>query len=140
MATIITGPVPDSAGQPADGRLEFRQEVPFSTAAGSATQALAIAEVRGGEIFAIDGGTFSMPPSPPGTAVVVIEALRGRASIRRVQIPDQASVLYMELLPPILNYGEIWLVELETDPIPDGAKLGDWLYVRDTNMLYLIGE
>ncbi|WP_153303402.1 hypothetical protein [Plantibacter flavus] len=140
MATIITGPVPDSAGQPADGRLEFRQEVPFASAAGSATQALAIATVRGGEIVALDGGPFTMPPSPPGTAVVIIEALRGRASVRRVAIPDQASVLYMDLLPPVLGYGEIWYVELETDPVPEGAKPGDWLYVGSTNMLYLIGE
>lgn len=139
MATIITGPVPDSAGQPADGRLEFRQQTAFVAAGGSATQALAIATVVRGEIFALDGGAFSMPPSPPSTSVVVIEAFRGPASKRLVSIPDQASVGYMELLPPVLGYGEIWYVELVDSPRPSSMKPGDWLFIHETNYLMLIG-
>lgn len=68
------------------------------------------------------------------------EELQEKSSVRRLAIPDQASVAYVELLPPVLNYGEIWLVALETDPIPETAKPGDWLFVSSTNMLYLIGE
>lgn len=139
MATIITGPVPDSAGQPADGRLEFRQVTAFNTTSGSATQALAIAEVRGGEIFATDGGTFSLPPNPTGTSVVIVEALRGRAAVRQVMVPDQASVAYMDLLPTRLDLGEVWTIELETDPDPAGALPGDLILVLSTGNLYRIG-
>lgn len=139
MATIITGPVPDSAGQPADGRLEFRQVTAFATSSGSATQALAIAEVRSGQLYALDGGTFSLPPNPAGTSVVIVEALRGRASVRQVMIPDQASVAYMDLLPTRLDLGEVWTVENEGDPDPAGALPGDQVLVLSTGNLYMIG-
>lgn len=139
MATIITGPVPDSAGQPANGRLEFRQETAFTATAGSATQGLAIANVVDGQILALDGGPFTVPPNPPGTAVIILEVLRGRSSVRRLSIPDQASVRYVDLLPPILGYGTIWYVEFESDPRPESMKPGDWLFVRETNDLKLIG-
>lgn len=139
MATIITGPVPDSAGQPADGRLEFRQVTAFTTSSGSATQALAIAEVRSGQVYALGGGTFSLPPNPAGTSVVIVEALRGRAAVRQVMVPDQASVAYMDLLPTRLDLGEVWTVENEDEPDPAGALPGDLLLVLSTGNLYRIG-
>jgi hypothetical protein len=139
VATIITGPVPDSAGQPANGRLEFRQQTPFASLSGAATQALAIANVVDGAIFALDGGPFSMPPNPMGTQVMILEVLRGRSSLRAVMIPDQASVAYMDLLPTRLDLGEVWTVENEGDPDPDGALPGDLLLVLSTGNLYRIG-
>lgn len=139
MATIITGPVPDSAGQPADGRLEFRQVTAFNATSGSATQALAVADVRGGEIFALGGGEFSLPPNPSGTSVVIVEALRGRAAVRQVMVPEQASVAYMDLLPTRLDLGEVWTIESEDDPDPAGALPGDLLLVLSTGNLYRIG-
>jgi hypothetical protein len=139
VATIITGPVPDSAGQPADGRLEFRQKTAFTSTAGSATQSLAIANVVNGEIFALDGGTFTMPPNPPGTQVVILEVLRGRSAVREVMVPDQATIAYMDLLPTRLDLGEVWTVENENDPDPDGALPGDLLLVLSTGNLYRIG-
>lgn len=139
MATIITGPVPDSAGQPANGRLEFRQQTAFTGLSGAATQALAIANVVNGEIFALDGGPFSMPPNPGGTQVMILEVLRGRSSLRAVMVPDQASVAYMDLLPTRLDLGEVWTVENEGDPDPAGALPGDLLLVLSTGNLYRIG-
>ncbi|GAA3580997.1 hypothetical protein GCM10022198_00110 [Klugiella xanthotipulae] len=98
MPTVL-GPVLDSAGYPATGTLEWRQTTRFATDDGAITQAPGVAVVTKGLILNDQGEpSFSMPSSPPGTAVHLVEMLGARSVSRHVVIPDVESVRYADLV------------------------------------------
>lgn len=100
--TIITGRIGDSAGQAASGRIEFAQATRLSTGEMLITQTIATAQVTAGDIHALDGGPFALPPNLTGSAVRVREILGGSTYEWWTQIPDVASVAYQDLVPVVV--------------------------------------
>lgn len=97
--TIITGKIGDSAGAVASGRLEIRQTVRFDDGSMQVTGAPAQALVVDGLITDANGGEFTLPPSPDGTAVQIREMLGGRSYEWFARVPAVPSVEYRELEP-----------------------------------------
>lgn len=103
--TTITGIILDSTGSPANGRLYVRQGSRFNTDAGLVTQAQATALVVEGVPTKADrSGPLTIPPTPPDSAVEIIEDFQdGRTVARWVTVPNVDSVGYSDLpdlIPP----------------------------------------
>lgn len=94
----ITGPILDSSGRPASGILRARTTRPFDVDDGHVSQAVGVAEVRGGTPFA---GTapWSLPTTPEGVFLTLEQELDGELlKTFTVSVPDVASLTYSELL------------------------------------------
>ncbi|MGN7859505.1 hypothetical protein ACTJI8_02880 [Microbacterium sp. 22303] len=96
--TLITGTITDSAGAPANGRIEFVQAQRLDTGYSLVTQTVATAQVVDGQIRALDGSPFDMPANPEGTAVRLREILGGRTFEWWTQIPA-TDAEYRSLIP-----------------------------------------
>lgn len=98
--TIITGPILDSAGQPANGYLYLRQTSRFTSSEGLVTQAAYTAEVVAGVPLAADrGGALQLVPSAESTALEIVEDFRdGKTTSLTVAVPALTTMTYAELV------------------------------------------
>lgn len=136
--TTILGPVLDSAGSPANGTIEWRQAARFGLGTASITRTIAVSQVVGGDIKAADGGVFSLPPSPAGSRVQVLEVLGGHTHERMVEVPDLTSVLYRDLDSSPVQTGEIWVSP--GGVVPDEARSHDLLFDPTSQNVFQLQE
>lgn len=114
---IITGIIADSAGNPASGRIEFRQLRRFDNGTVQVTGTPVVAQVQAGQLRTMAGGEFSLPPSPAGTAVLIQEILGGRTYEWTARVPEADAVEYRALEPVepegVVSYAPPpWLAEV----------------------------
>lgn len=102
MTTITTSDhvILDSSGQPAEGRILFRQSTRFLTDDAVVTTTPGTVTVKRGRIEV--PGTFDLPPTEEDEGVQVIELFTNRGEETRpvtywVTVPDESSVEYADL-------------------------------------------
>lgn len=121
MQVIITGKVGDSSATPALGRIEFSQVQRLDTGEMMVTSTHATAQVINGELRNLQGGAFTLPSNPTGTAVRIREMLGGETFEWYAAVPEEDSVEY-RLLPlvesedvPESVFGPpAWIQDMET--------------------------
>ena len=118
--TTITGTIADSAGAPANGRIEFAQTSRIDTGTTLITGTIATAQVTNGEIRSTTGTPLTLPPNPEGTAIRVREILGGRTYEWWTAIPNTDEIEYRQL--PIVESTDLpvshfapppWIAQIE---------------------------
>ncbi len=135
MPVMISGPILDSSGRPANGHLRVRASRPFETGAGHVTEALGVARVVNG-VPVDSGGSWSLPPTPEGVYLTLLQDLDGdEMQSFNVIVPDRQSMTYSELLfnrgGAGTPTGYVWVIT-STEPIPAVALNGDIWIESDT--------
>lgn len=137
----ISGMILDSSGRPASGFLGVRANSAFEIDGGLVTQSLAQARVRDGVPYGPTGEPWTLPPTPLGVKLTLIQDLDGElAQVFTVTIPDEQQLTYSQLLyhrggaeggpQPYL-----WDLTGGID-FPDGAVAGDYGWDRDTDDIW----
>lgn len=96
---IITGPILDSSGRPANGWLRVRASRPFEIGQGLVTEARATIAVKNGDPVT-PTGQWTLPPTPEGVYLTLEQDLDGE-TLRTfgLSVPDiTGGMTYSELL------------------------------------------
>lgn len=127
----ITGPILDSSGQPASGRLTVRASAPFDIGDAHYTRALGAATVRAGVPYRAGNEPWTLPATPEGVWLEVTQDLDGDRLFRfDTVVPDTTTLTYSQLL---FNRGRgaggpapfFWDLSGGAD-FPPEAVIGDW--------------
>lgn len=136
----ITGPILDSAGRPASGILRVRASRPFELGVGLITQALGVAEVRGGEPL-VANQPWTVPITPDGVYLHVEQDLDGEQLVRyTVFVPSVDVMTYAQFL---FNRGQgaggpepFWWDLTGDADFPETAVDGDLGYDSETGNVW----
>lgn len=144
--TTITGPILDSAGRPANGRIRFAASSPFDSPAGLVTTAWATAEVLEGIPYTAATRTkpreaWTLPPTPEGVWFRIEQDLDG-SSVQRfgATVPDTTTLAYSQLLSYRNGVGVGWQAYVHDlsggAEFPPDALIGDVGYDFDNGNLW----